>query len=204
MGRIVACWHHGDLARLNYHLKHGRIDVYGTDEVTERGQNRLNRFCRHMRLQAGETIRIRIKDKIYYTAVIENPKPYTLPHSECEDIWTSAIDLENITPKNPPELADCYPIHQGSHRLVQSQQGNQPPRQDFIRREKYAFKEDRQMATKSIDINEQLYERLYRVVGTKLKSPKESYAKAIQSAVEEALTRFLDSLEGNDNKVDKT
>lgn len=62
------------------------------------------------------------------------------------------------------------------------------------------------MATKllTVEISQQLYERLHRVVGTKLKSPRESYTKAIQSAVATALDRFLDSLEGDDNKVDKT
>lgn len=117
MSRIVACWHHGELARLKYHLQRGRIDVFGPDEVTKTGQNRLNRFCRRMRLHAGETIRIRIKDKIYYTGVVKNPKPYTLQRSEWQGVWKSAVDLENIAPINPPQHADCYPAHQASHRL---------------------------------------------------------------------------------------
>lgn len=58
------------------------------------------------------------------------------------------------------------------------------------------------MATKllTVEIPEKLYDRLQKVVGTKLKSPRESYAKATQSAVSTALERFLDSLEENDKK----
>ena len=61
------------------------------------------------------------------------------------------------------------------------------------------------MATRlfTVEISEQLHERFHRVVGTKLKGSKETYAKAMQSAVEAALTRFLDSLEENDKEGDK-
>ncbi len=60
------------------------------------------------------------------------------------------------------------------------------------------------MATRllNVEISEQLHDRLYRVVGTKLKGSKETYAKAMQSAVEVALSRFLDGLEEADKEGD--
>jgi len=60
------------------------------------------------------------------------------------------------------------------------------------------------MATRSIpvEISEQLYERFYQEVSTKWKGSRETYARALQSAVKAALTQFLDSLEENDLNLD--
>ena len=118
MNEVVACWHHGDLFRLKRHLKHGRIDVYGADVVTKKtGQYSLCRFCERMKLQEGENIRIRVGNKIYYTAVIKKTKSYMLPSCEWYGIWKSALDLDAICEVNPPEIADCYPRYRLSHRL---------------------------------------------------------------------------------------
>jgi len=53
------------------------------------------------------------------------------------------------------------------------------------------------MATRimALEVPEELYQRFYHVVSSKLKSPKETYAKALQSALEVALTEFLDRIE---------
>lgn len=110
------CWHHGDLVRLRGHLEHGRIDLYGPHALTpKRKQNRLARFVGRHHLKAGDKIRIKVKDKIYYKAVIKNGKPYTLPVAASHGIWQSAMDLERITLVAPPLLANCK--IQGSHRL---------------------------------------------------------------------------------------
>ncbi len=54
--------------------------------------------------------------------------------------------------------------------------------------------------TLTIDIPQHLYERFYHLVCTKFRSSKETYAKAMQSALEIALTNFLDSLEAEDKE----
>ena len=55
--------------------------------------------------------------------------------------------------------------------------------------------------TLHLEVSEKLYERFYRVVGTKLKGPKESFTKTMQSALEVALKEFLDSIEKTGEEV---
>jgi hypothetical protein len=52
----------------------------------------------------------------------------------------------------------------------------------------------------NVAISEQLHQRLSQVVGTKLNDSGESYAKAMQTAAEAAITGFLNDLE-KDRKV---
>ncbi len=58
------------------------------------------------------------------------------------------------------------------------------------------------MATRlfTVEISEQLHERFYRVISTKFKAPKETYGKAINTAVEIALTDFLERMEKGGDK----
>ncbi len=112
----VACWHHGSLERLFYHLAHNRIDLWGPEESTHTGQNRLQRWWRRMRLKKGDKIRVVVKGKIVATAII-NSEPWTLPPDESKPPWGSAVDLDSIVYYNPPEPADCPGSGYGSHRL---------------------------------------------------------------------------------------
>ena len=113
----VACWHHLGGNRLDYHLSQKRIDLYGPNEFTPTGQNRLRRFWKRMRLRKGEKVRIVVKGKIVATAFIDSEKPYILLPDESEPPWTSAVNLHRIELVNPPEPADCFRVCQGSHRL---------------------------------------------------------------------------------------
>jgi hypothetical protein len=51
-----------------------------------------------------------------------------------------------------------------------------------------------------MEMPEDLFERFYQLVGTKFKSPRESYAKAMQTAAMIGITNFLDDLKKEDKE----
>jgi len=63
-----------------------------------------------------------------------------------------------------------------------------PSQTDIVRRSRMEAK------VSTVAISQQLFHRLYRVVG-RLKSPKKSYSQEIQTHVEIALTNYLDEVE---------
>lgn len=198
----VACWHHGNLERLRYHLAHNRIDLWGPEELSRTGQNRLRRWWSRMRLRTGDKIRIVVEGKIVCTAVIKS-EPWTLPPSENNPPWGSAVDLDYVRWCHPPQDADCPGTGFGSHRLdtdVREDKSEKPNgTQTTIAVNKAVNSGRRQMETNlyTIEISEGVYKKFYQVVSTKWKS-SETYAQALQSAAEAALMRFADDLEDND------
>ncbi len=119
-GMPVVCWHHGDICRLRRHLDRGRIDLYGPNEITEKGTNRLYYWWNiRMKLKIGDRVRIVINRKIVAEANISG-EPYTLPASEATGIWGSAVPLRDIQWLDEQAHADCAGHYQGSHRLKNS------------------------------------------------------------------------------------
>jgi hypothetical protein len=116
MEKPVACWHHGDEERLLKHLRCGRIDLYGRNEVTTKGNNRLSHWWGKMRLENGDRIRIVVGGHVHAFATITS-EPYDLPISEVCGVWGSAVDLKDIHVKGPPfQTASCKHLP-GSHRF---------------------------------------------------------------------------------------
>jgi hypothetical protein len=112
----IACWHHADENRLSKHLRCGRIDLYGRNEVTAKGTNRLNHWWGKMRLKKGDRIRIVVAGHVYAFATIASG-PYDLPINEVCGEWGSAVSLENIDELVAPlQTASCAHL-QGSHRF---------------------------------------------------------------------------------------
>lgn len=113
----VACWHHGDEDRLLKHLRLRRIDLYGPNEITEKGNNRLRWWWDgRMKLRVGDRVRIIVNGYIVAEATI-NGEPYTLASHEAMGIWGSAVPLRAVHWLNPRPRAGCAGHYQGSHRL---------------------------------------------------------------------------------------
>lgn len=117
MKKVVACWHHGDEKRLFDNLQQGRIDLYGENEYTLKGTNRLNYWWNiRMRLKKGDRIRIVVKGYVRAFATI-NGEPYALPANEVHNEWGSAVALSDIEILDPPfPEASCTHLR-GSHRF---------------------------------------------------------------------------------------
>lgn len=116
MDKIVACWHHRDEERLLKHLKLGRIDLYGKNERTEKGTNRLEYWWRKMRLHIGDRIRIVVDKNIIAEATI-NSGPYDLMLEENYGMWGSAVNLTDIEILSKPYPTASCAGYQGSHRF---------------------------------------------------------------------------------------
>ena len=116
----VACWHHGDKDRLFKNLKRGFIDLYGKDEVTDKGTNRQDHFLRRMKLKSGDRIRIRVGSDIVACATIVDGTTSELPEYLRREMgcpWGAKIEVKDVSCKEPPQPASCYPNFQGSHRF---------------------------------------------------------------------------------------
>jgi len=112
--RIVACWHHGDVERLNDHLRFNRIDLYGKEELTKLGTKRLDRWWNClMRLRVDDRVQIVVNGQIIATATIAK-----LPEDFPQGIrpWRSVVYLKDIDPFKPPIPARCHRL-QSSHRF---------------------------------------------------------------------------------------
>ena len=116
----VACWHHGDVKRLEFYLGNDCIDLYGPEEVSEKAKfNSLDYFWnRRMRLKEGDRIQILVGDEVLYTATIDGP-----PKDFVGGIppWQSVVPLRDIDNTGLPKAAKCrlLPKHsmQCSHRF---------------------------------------------------------------------------------------
>jgi hypothetical protein len=112
--KLVACWHHGDMDRLKWHLRYNRIDLYGPREFTKKGINRLDYWWNHrMRLKRDDRIQIGVKGEIVATATIAGPPE---EFAEGQDPWQSIVPLKDIELFDPPKPARCVHL-QGSHRF---------------------------------------------------------------------------------------
>lgn len=117
MKPVIACWHHADEERLHKHLRRGRIDLHGPNEVTAIGTNRLNHWWNKMRLKRKDRIRIVVAGHILAFATIAGT-PYDLPPDEVCGVWGSAVNLEDIEVQDPPfQTASCAHHLPGSHRF---------------------------------------------------------------------------------------
>jgi hypothetical protein len=96
------CWHHGDHVRLDRHLKAKRIDLYGPNETTEKGTNRLNYWWKvKPKARIGDQVRIVIGGSIVAEAVIASV-PYPLEPGQGEGIWSSGVRLQDIRRNDSP------------------------------------------------------------------------------------------------------
>ncbi len=116
----VACWHHGDKERLYEDLRRGFIDLYGKDEFTDKRTNRQNYFLRYMRLESGDRIRIRVGSDIVACVTIVDGTTFELDENlkrERDRPWGAGMKVKDVSHKEPPQPASCFPNFQRSHRF---------------------------------------------------------------------------------------
>jgi hypothetical protein len=117
MGRIVACWHHGDEDRLRKCLNNGYCDLHPLAAECPKGRMSAESwFHKKMKLKIGERVRFCVKRKIVASGEIRS-EPYR-NHQPVGQHWPGAVRIENIEWSDEGQCSLPPKRRQfGSHRL---------------------------------------------------------------------------------------